>query len=270
LESIFKEEIMNILERQMIEILTELKEKYGVFEIKAEFEAEGSRIDELMRLKDITAHVDLPLLLKIGGVEAVTDVYSGMALGARGLVAPMAETKYALSKFTNLIDNFIPEDNANDIEFAVNIETITACKNFDDMLTLDNISNLNSVTVGRVDLTGSMGLKRSDINTSKEVETICKNVFLKSKEKSLKTALGGGISTESFGIIERLVGDELLDKYETRKVVFPADSYKYGDDSLLKAVEFELLWLKSKKRYYSTIQSEDDKRIEMIAKRLNL
>ena len=93
---------MNILEKKMIDVLSELKEKYGVFEIKAEFEAEGSRIDELMRLKDVTSSVNLPLLLKIGGVEAVTDVYSGMALGATGIVAPMAETKYALSKFTDL------------------------------------------------------------------------------------------------------------------------------------------------------------------------
>ena len=36
---------MNVLEKEMQVILTELKEKYGVFEIKAEFEAEGSRIE---------------------------------------------------------------------------------------------------------------------------------------------------------------------------------------------------------------------------------
>jgi len=259
---------MNILEKKMIDVLSELKEKYGVFEIKAEFEAEGSRIDELMRLKDVTSSVNLPLLLKIGGVEAVTDVYSGMALGATGIVAPMAETKYALSKFTDLIDNFIPEDNVEDIEFAVNIETITACKNFEDMLTLDNILNLSSITIGRVDLSSSMDLDRSVINTSKKLENICREVFIKSKCKSLKTALGGGISTESLGIIEELVNDELLDKYETRKVVFPASSYKYGEKSILKAVEFELLWLKSKKRYYSTVYKEDDKRIEMLTSRL--
>jgi 4-hydroxy-2-oxoheptanedioate aldolase len=259
---------MNILEKQMISVLFEIKEKYGVFEIKAEFEAEGSRIDELMRLKDITSKVDLPLLLKIGGVEAVTDIYSGLALGATGIVAPMAETKYALSKFTDLIDNFVPKDNAKDIEFGVNIETITACENFKDMLTLDNISNLDSITVGRVDLSGSMNLHKSNINTSKELEEMCRNIFIRSKNNSLKTAMGGGISKESFDIIKRLAKDELLDKYETRKVVFPASSHQYGDRSILKAVEFELLWLKSKKRYYSTIHKEDDKRIEMLESRL--
>ncbi len=260
---------MNILEYEMISVLTELKEKYGVFEIKAEFEAEGSRMEELMRLKDVTSSVDLPIILKIGGVEAVTDVYNGMALGVHGIVAPMAETPYALSKFTDLIENFIAEDNAADIEFAVNIETITAYKNLDEMLSIHNIGNLSSVTVGRVDLVGSMGLNRSLINASEEVESICRDVFVKSKKRSLKTALGGGITKDALPIISRFNSENLIDKYETRKVVFPAESSKYGEESILKAVEFELLWLKSKKRYYSGVKSEDDKRIKMLKSRLN-
>jgi len=252
----------------MVSILTELKEKYGVFEIKAEFESEGSRIDELMRLKDVTSSVGLPIILKIGGVEAVTDVYSGLSLGVKGIVAPMAETKYALSKFTDLIDNYIPEDNAKMIEFALNMETITAYKNYEKMLSVRNISNLSSITVGRVDLIGSMGLDRSVINTSEQVKDICRDIFVKSKDASLKTALGGGISKDSLHLINEFTSDGLLDKYETRKVVFPADSSKYGEKSILKAVEFELLWLKSKKRYYSGIRREDDKRIKMLETRL--
>ena len=90
---------MNNLEKTMISILKELRDDYGVFEIKAEFESEGSRMEEMMRLKDITSYVNLPIILKIGGVEAVTDVYNGLAIGIKGCIAPMAETKYALSKF---------------------------------------------------------------------------------------------------------------------------------------------------------------------------
>ena len=40
---------MNKLEYEMIEVLSELKEKYGLFEIKAEYENEGSRDVELMK-----------------------------------------------------------------------------------------------------------------------------------------------------------------------------------------------------------------------------
>jgi len=259
---------MNNLEKTMISILKELRDDYGVFEIKAEFESEGSRMEEMMRLKDITSYVNLPIILKIGGVEAVTDVYNGLAIGVKGCIAPMAETKYALSKFTDLIDNYVAIDNAKDIEFAVNIETITACNNFDDMLTLTNIANLSGITVGRVDLVGSMELNRSSINTSEDVKSLCKSVFSKSKSHGFKTAMGGGIGVDAFPIINEMNSDGLIDKYETRKVVFPAESVSYGEKSILKAVEFELLWLQSKRRYYSGVRKEDEKRIEMLEKRL--
>ena len=260
---------MNILEKEIIDVLKSLKEEYGVFEIKAEFESEGSRMEEMMRLKDITSHVNLPIILKIGGVEAVTDVYNALAIGVKGCIAPMAETKYAISKFTDLIDNFIAPDNADDIEFGANIETLTACNNFDEMLQVPNISNLTGITIGRVDLVGSMGLKRDSINTSQQVKGLCKTIFSKAKEKGFKTAMGGGISKEAFPIISEMNSDNLIDKYETRKVVFPSESISYGEKSILKAVEFELLWLKSKERYYSKIKLEDESRIQMLEKRLS-
>jgi len=259
---------MNNIEKQMISVLKELKNDYGVFEIKAEFESEGSRMEEMMRLKDITSYVDLPIILKIGGVEAVTDIYNGLSIGVKGIVAPMAETKFALSKFTDMIDNYIAKDNAEEIEFAANIETITAHDNFDNMLTITNLENLTGITVGRVDLVGSMGLGRSEINKSNSVKNICKAIFTKAKEKKLKTAMGGGISVEAFPIIQEMNSDGLIDKYETRKVVFLSDSVCYGEKAILKAVEFELLWLQSKRRYYSGIKKEDEKRIVMLEARL--
>lgn len=260
---------MNILEYQMIDILKILKNEYGVFEIKAEFEAEGSRMEEMMRLKDVTTFVGLPIILKIGGVEAVTDVYSALSIGVKGIIAPMVETPFALTKFLNLIKNMIAEDNAKDIEFGFNLETITAYKNIDAMFKLPDVSILSYVTVGRVDLTGSMELGREAINTFSEVYKICESVLSKTKKRGLKTGLGGGISKEALPIITKLAKAKLLDKFETRKVVFPATSYKYGYAAILKALEFELLWLKSKRRYYSRIKVEDENRIAMLEKRFS-
>ncbi len=260
---------MNILEYKMVEVLRCLKNDYGVFEIKAEFEAEGTRLEpELIRLLDVIGKVDLPLILKIGGVEAVTDIYTALTVGARGIIAPMAETPFALSKFLNLVKNMVPEDNAKDIEFACNLETITTYHNLDAMLTLPDIILLTGVTVGRVDLTGSMNLGRDKINASDEVYEICKTMLEKAKAKGLKTGMGGGISTEAPPIIEKLTNQKLLDKFETRKVVFPASTWKHGKKAILKAVEFELLWLRSKRRYYHRVTNEDERRIPMLEKRL--
>jgi hypothetical protein len=113
-----------------------------------------------------------------------------------------------------------------------------------------------------------MGLGREAINTSKEVYNVCEAILTKTKKNKLKTGLGGGISKEALPIITKLAKSKLLDKFETRKIVFPAAAYKYGEAAILKALEFELLWLKSKRRYYSRIKVEDEHRIAMLEERL--
>ncbi len=259
---------MNVIEREMIEVLKKLKNEYGVFEIKAEYENEGSRQDELMRLKDVADRVGLPIIIKIGGVEAVSDIYNAITLGVSGIIAPMAETKFAVSKFTNAIETFVAEDNRKDIEFAFNLETITGYENIDDILTLDNLNVLSGVTIGRVDFTASMEKDRSFADSDQMLE-YCTNIFTKCREKGLKCGLGGAISANSSGFIKSLVSKNLIDKYETRKIVYSKDAVNNISEGILAGVEFELLWLKSKRRYYHRIKSEDEKRIEMLDKRLN-
>lgn len=258
---------MNILEYEMIDLLKILKNEYGVMEIKAEYENEGSRQTELMRLKDIAEKIKLPIILKIGGVEAVTDIYNSLSLGAKGIIAPMAETAFASSKFLNAIDTFVPKDNQKDVEFAINIETITAYRNLDEILNLDKIDLLSSITVGRVDFTGSLGADRNFSN-SDEMLNYCIDIFQKVKNKGLKTALGGAISLDAISFIKALVSKNLIDKFETRKLVFHKEAIKNISEGLVYCVKFELLWLKSKRRYYHRVRNEDEKRISMLEERL--
>jgi hypothetical protein len=261
------DERMNVLEREMIELLKVLRDKHGVFEIKAEYENEGSRQVELMRLKDVTEKVGLPIILKIGGVEAVTDIYNALSLGVTGIIAPMAETAFAASKFLDAIDTFVAEDNREEIDFAINIETITAYKNIDEILALEKLNLLSGITIGRVDFTASLGKDRSFANSDQMLQ-YCREIFQKSRARSLKTALGGAISVESAGFVQSLVGDGLIDKFETRKVVYGKEAAANIADALLAGIAFELLWLKSKRRYYHRVRNEDEKRIEMLERRL--
>lgn len=260
---------MNTLEYSMIESLKKLKNEYGVFEIKAEYENEGSRQVEMMRLKDVADSVGLPIIIKIGGVEAVTDMYEALSLGARGIVAPMTETAFSTSKFLDAIDTFIAEDNREDIEFAINVETITAMNNFEDMLKLPKINLLDSVTVGRVDFTASLGKDRGFVD-SFDMLRYCTDIFSKAKTKGLRTALGGAISTKSVKFIKDLVEMNLIDKYETRKLVYTSSAVDSIEAGLLEGINFEVQWLKSKKRYYHRIAIEDEKRIQMLEARLNV
>ncbi len=73
------------LENKLADQLSFIKDKNGLFAVKAEFEAEVSSFRDLMRLRVLTARKNVPLYLKIGGVEALRDIKDAMELEVDGL-----------------------------------------------------------------------------------------------------------------------------------------------------------------------------------------
>lgn len=255
----------------MVDQLKDLKENYSAIGVKAEFEAEGTRMEEALRLKEVITKAGLDLTIKIGGCEALKDMYDARSIGVTRIVAPMIETPYALKKYLGCARMAFPEEERKEIDFLINVETITAVKNLSEMLALPNISDLKGVVVGRVDMTGSMGLTREDINTD-QIRIICEEVLKKGKafRKDLECVIGGGVSKDTLPFFNSLPPG-LLDKYETRKVLFkvPEAIGPNGGKGILKAVGFELLWLKNKRNFYGMIYKEDETRIEMLENRYN-
>lgn len=259
---------MNDLEQKMVKHLVEMKNKYGVVEVKAEFEAEATRINELMRLKEVADKAGLGVVLKVGGAEAITDMFEAQYIGVTGLIAPMVESAYALKKYLEAIEKYFCPDLRKTIHFGVNIETNQAYKNFDEMLDLPNLHIIDTVTLGRVDMCGSLNLSRMDINCD-QVLGIATDIFIKARKKGLRTTMGGGIAKESVPFIKKLAAKKLLDRYETRKIVFPtAKSLVNIKEGIIDANTFELLWLENKKNYYTRISIEDDLRIVMLNSRI--
>ncbi len=261
---------MNSLERKMVDQLKDLKENHYAVGIKAEFEAEGTRLEEALRLKEVVTKAGLDLTIKIGGCEALKDMYDSRSIGVTRIVGPMIETPYALKKFLSCANQAFPEEERKEVDFLINVETISTVKNFDDMLLLPNIHELKGVVVGRVDMTGSMGLTRNDIN-SDPIRMICDEVLGKAKKfnKDMECVIGGGVSAESLPFFDNLTSG-ILDKFETRKVLFNAKKATMangGDKGILKAVGFELMWLKNKRNFYGMIYKEDESRIEMLQRR---
>ena len=104
--------------------------------------------------------------------------------------------------------------------------------------------------------------------SGEEVFSITKELAAKAKSRGLEVAIGGGVSADSLPFFRALPHGH-LDRYETRKVIFSCPG-ALGHDSkkgILKAVGFELLWLKNKRDYYQGISLEDDMRIQMLEAR---
>ena len=257
---------MNSIEKQMVEVLTKCK-SHGALSVKAEFEAEGTRMDELLRLVDVARAAGLKLTVKIGGCEAIRDLLEAKQVGVDYIVAPMVESPYALSKFLGAISIAFNKDERENTDFLFNLETITAYNNLEEMIAVAKKGGLEGIVFGRVDFSGSLGLGREGIETDEITNRIIETARL-AKMNELDLVVGGAISSGALPQLRR-VNLQYLTRFETRKVVFGAKSL---DDisievGLLHAVHFELLWLINKRNYYAQITSEDDKRIEMLESR---
>lgn len=256
---------MNSTELRMLDMLKKGRDSFGVVAIKAEFEAEGTRPDELQRLLELTFRADLKLALKIGGCEAVSDLHAAKLYGASYIIAPMVETSYALTKFIEAKDKVYGADRG-DAEFLFNLETATTLDNLDSMIPLAR-DHVDGVVFGRVDFTLSLGLERGAINQRQITDSVLLAAH-SCVDHDLDLVVGGSVAVEAAPAL-REMRKVRLDRFETRKVVFDGAAVEDAnfDAGIANAVEFELTWLQNKRDYYQTIANEDLSRIRMIEER---
>jgi len=259
---------MNKKEREMLSLLKYLRDEHGAVSVKAEFEAEGTRVDELLRLVDLGRKADLKIALKIGGCEAIRDLLDCQQFGAEYVIAPMVETPYALQKFIDAKNKVFSDDQQKNTEFLFNIETISTYENINEILSLaSQKKGLDGAVFGRVDFVGSLGESRDIVNSETLKKYICETAHL-CKKKKLDLVVGGAVSIESIDFLQDIHQIQ-LNRFETRKVIFKAEAIlsKNLVAGLEKTIYFELLWLQNKRDYYDAIRNEDQNRIEMLQSR---
>ena len=255
---------MNILEAKMLDVLVELRENHSVESIKAEFEAEGTRLEEALRLKEIITKAGLDLTIKIGGCEAIKDMYDARAIGASTIVAPMIESSYALKKYTQAIDFVFPQEERNQIKFLINIETISGFKNLDDIINSSEFCKIDGIILGRSDMTGSMGLNKDCVDND-EVLNMAKITSLNMKKLSKDMVIGGNVSALSLEFFKKI---PYLSRFETRKVIFNREILNKNPlKSLSKALEFELMWQKNKLEFHEMMLNKDKIRLKLLKER---
>jgi hypothetical protein len=259
---------MNKCENEMLDLLKKLRQEYGAVSVKAEFEAEGTRTDELLRLIDLARRADLKVALKISGCEAVRDLLESQQFGVEYIIAPMVETPYALKKYIEAKNKVYTADQQEYTSFLFNLETRTTFNALKDMVDVaKQDSGVDGIVFGRVDFAGSNDQSRSAVDLDEMTQYIVATAEA-CKPHGLDLVVGGAVSSNSLDALKK-IRDVHLTRFETRKVIF--DSSVLDNANAVKALEqtiyFELQWLKNKRDYYHAIKHEDSNRIDMLEKR---
>ena len=243
-------------------ILFKLKD-LGCSGIKISYEDEGALLNEIITMRYLTAFVGIKLSIKIGGCEAKRDIVDCINLNSDTIVAPMVESAFALKKFAHSLKVY----NYNG-EKGFNLETIQAYNSLEEIS--NEFNTVDFVTLGRVDFVSSLNKDRNFVN-SEEMFDIASNIFLKAKEKNIKCYLGGAISIESKDFIGKLLDKNLLDKFETRYIIFDTSKINFENfnELLYWANVFEVEWLKLISNRYNLLYNKDINRIKMIEERIN-
>jgi len=228
-----------------------LKKKNKLDGIKAEFEAEGSSIEDIARLKILANKIGTKLRVKIGGVEAVNDIYNCISLDVDGLIAPMVETEFGLIKFLEIIDGLNLKKQP---ELSINIETITGYKNIDKIIKRAK-GKISNITIGRTDFSKSYLDENVKQNSTIITQAIIE-ISKKLKKNNIKLTIGGGVDKRTILTYNKIKISKYIDKIETRKVILPAKNM-LKLNALENCLNFEKNYIINKKEIYDLkIKSE--------------
>lgn len=192
--------------------LQRLKAQHCVVALKTGTEVEDMDAAEIAILREISASVELPLIVKIGGPEARRDMRECLAMGVDVLLSPMVESVYALTNFVETAHELI-RDSAKEAKLAINLETALAIHNLDAMIASQAFAALTQVTIGRGDLSKSMNLSVDD----EEVLTTTRGALARLNRQKKLTSVGGGLSVHNIGSMAELLPSA---RFNTRHMVF--------------------------------------------------
>ena len=151
------------------------------YEIKISLEDEGLTFDQATKIACLTHQQQIPLNIKIGGAEAISDMRFAKNIGCKGCVAPMIESSYALHKFISSVY----KNSFNFKNLFVNIESKQAYNNIKDILNSSDANHLYGVVLGRTDFIQSFGFTKDKVD-SDECFKMAVEIFTLAKNKGLK------------------------------------------------------------------------------------
>jgi 4-hydroxy-2-oxoheptanedioate aldolase len=250
-------------EQKLFDQLTRLKHEYNLKGVKAEFEAEGSSFRDLVRLRRITDKINVPLFLKIGGVEALRDIKDSLEIGVDGLIGPMVESPFGLMKFAEAVSSIYKDKS---IHRSINIETQGAVNQTDEILAFAK-GRIENITVGRTDLSSSY-FDPKVIPDSQFIFDLLHELGKKISAAGLTMTVGGSVSKKSVELFKRneKKWQCLILHLETRKVILPFEMM-IKKNAINEALRFEELYILSKKEISDLFMESETSRLTRLKMR---
>ena len=252
------------LEQKLSNQLLKLKD-LGVCAVKAEFEAEGATFRDILRLRLLTVKRNVPLYLKIGGVEALRDLKDALDLGVDGVIAPMVESPFGVVKFSEAVESVF---GGRKLFKSINIETREAVERIDEILEVAR-GKVDNVTIGRTDLS------RSYFDSVVQPEStfildLIERLSYKVQSAGLILTVGGSLTSQSIrSIAERKERfGSRLSGMETRKIVFPANLMLEDKNIIKESLRFEEIYLRFKLECEAWLSRGDQERLTKLKGRL--
>lgn len=191
--------------------LQKLVDDCGVCGLKTGTENEDMNFSEIETLHEITLGI-VPLIVKIGGVEARNDIRACIDLDIEGICSPMIESEYALQNFVETLQELIPDDKYHSIYKSINIETITGYRNIEFILNSVYMNDIHSVTAARSDFSKSIGMRPDSFMCMGLIDDIVSRVKTHNKVSSI----GGHITVKNFNHIAQ---NSSPDRINTRHII---------------------------------------------------
>ena len=203
---------------------------------KSRVRGRGCILSDLIKLRRLTAQQNVPLYLKIGGVEALRDIKDALDIDVDGLIAPMVESPFGVVKFVGAVESVFGQ---REFFKSINIETREAVQQIDEILDVAK-GKIDNVTIGRTDLSHSYFDSKIEPDSPFILDFI-ERLSYKICSSGLSLTVGGSVTSESIRLFserrERL-GDR-MSSMETRKSVLPIDRILGQKNALEEALRFK-------------------------------
>jgi 4-hydroxy-2-oxoheptanedioate aldolase len=237
------------------QMVDELYTSHGLVMFKSGSEWENMDLEEIAYLKQLGSY-DIPMLMKVAGVEARTEMRDLLNIGVEVFLAPMVESEFALQKFVTITKEICQENNRK-ARLAMMIESIQTYNNLESILNSPYFNELEMVVLGRWDLANSMGTQNVD---DPEVQEICKKIIDAVQSKGKSISVGGFVNPRTaLSVKNELQADKL------NTINFVLDINKCVD--LSQAVK---LMLQAEIAYYESLKPLDPQRVYFYQSRVEI